>query len=316
MKPDRHIKYLQLSSARIAYRLFGSDIQAPLIVIETGLGSLGAEWWHLAQKLGENYRVLVYDRAGYGASSRSKLERAPEKVARELRELIKGLGLNRECILAAHGLGALYAQQYVRTYPEKVKGLVMVDPWSGKNERFRKNLETKLYDGSGIDRTRGLQVSLLLSLLPLYPLTRRLLFNAPPFFYFNGFLPEAREYMEHYLVRPGSYRTMLKEYSLYRKPSVTAHLADGKGFPPVPLAVLYHQPGFLVKEMMLYGNLSRKEAWKVESLWEENAREYLSFSPESSWTQAEYSGQYLHLTEFHLVEQALARIVSGKKTQE
>ncbi len=51
----------------MAHRVWGSG--GKTIVIGTALGTCGAEWWHLAEKLGEHCRVVVFDRLGYGKSA-------------------------------------------------------------------------------------------------------------------------------------------------------------------------------------------------------------------------------------------------------
>lgn len=37
-------------------------------MIDTAIGSCSAEWWHIAEILSKKYKVIIYDRAGYGNS--------------------------------------------------------------------------------------------------------------------------------------------------------------------------------------------------------------------------------------------------------
>ena len=68
-------------------RLYG-DGEAG-VVIEMGFGASMAEWRQLAERLSGERSVLLYQQAGYGASSVSALERTPGNVAMELHQLLE-----------------------------------------------------------------------------------------------------------------------------------------------------------------------------------------------------------------------------------
>lgn len=46
--------YCDIGSAKLAYKLYGSGNTT--LVVEAGLGDCSAEWWHIAEKLSEEYR--------------------------------------------------------------------------------------------------------------------------------------------------------------------------------------------------------------------------------------------------------------------
>ena len=80
---------IQLPSAALAYEKFGDG--AVNLVIEMGLGASMAEWRQLAEQLARDSAVLLYQRAGYGASSTSTLERTPEKLPGNCTSFCSGL---------------------------------------------------------------------------------------------------------------------------------------------------------------------------------------------------------------------------------
>lgn len=49
-------------------------------------------------------------------------------VASDLKELASRAGIPRPFVLGGHGLGAIYARDYQRRYPQDVAGLILVDP--------------------------------------------------------------------------------------------------------------------------------------------------------------------------------------------
>ena len=73
---------IQIPSAQLAYALYGDGEVG--VVVEMGLGASMAEWRQLAKRLSGQRTVLLYQRAGYGSSSVSALERTPGNIAMEL----------------------------------------------------------------------------------------------------------------------------------------------------------------------------------------------------------------------------------------
>lgn len=113
---------VQLPSAALAYEKYGDgDVN---LVIEMGLGASMAEWRQLAEKLAGRHTVLLYQRAGYGASSTSTLERTPEIIAAELHLLLQQVGHDRTVAFLAHSQGGLYAWNFAKMYPDLICRLV------------------------------------------------------------------------------------------------------------------------------------------------------------------------------------------------
>ena len=103
---------IQLPSAALTYEKYGDgDVN---LVIETGLGAATAEWRQLAAKLAGRYTVLLCQRAGYGASSTSTLERTQENIASELYLLLQQVGHDRRVTVLAHSQGGLYAWKFAK----------------------------------------------------------------------------------------------------------------------------------------------------------------------------------------------------------
>jgi pimeloyl-ACP methyl ester carboxylesterase len=177
------IETVKLSTGNIAYRLFGNKANT-CIVIETAMGTSSAEWWHLAEAWSKKYCILTYDRAGYGLSENSKQERTPENAARELNELLIKLGIGK-AIFLGHSLGGLYVYQYSRLFPGKVQALILLDPVSPDNRRFKKELSKEEYFKSGVDKSRNMRTAYILCSLGLGWAFKPLLKKSPPFYYYS-----------------------------------------------------------------------------------------------------------------------------------
>lgn len=120
-------EFLDIDGVRLHYSLQG-PADAPVVVLVHGNGALIQE--HLisgmVDALAKKYRVLCYDRPGYGYSSRPRLTLwTPEAQAALLAKAMDRLGL-REAIILGHSWGTLVAVSLALQSPEKARGLVLV----------------------------------------------------------------------------------------------------------------------------------------------------------------------------------------------
>lgn len=310
MKVNTPIQMKEIGSACLAYSLFGSEASPVLVVIETALCSCMAEWWHIAEKIGAQYQVLVYDRAGYGDSSVSKLERTPLNISIELEELLKTLALDdKRLIFIGHSQGGLYVQQHVRRNPEHSMGMILLDPLTTEDEQFRLRLTPEEYKNSGVEKTQGYQMGLILSRLKLGLLFKPLLRQSPPFYYYHNFTSEAEAYILKSLTRTKQYQTALNEYRFSHQEENIKQLRERKSFPEIPIFLITHSSAISIDEAMRYAGSSRETATKVEGIWQEIMKGYLSFSKGAKWINASKSSHYIHLTEPELIGDAMKAIM-------
>lgn len=260
-----------------------------------------AEWQPLARRLSEGHTVLLYERAGYGSSGASTLERTPTHIAAELHGLLEKLDHAEKVTLLAHSQGGLYAQKFARMYPELVEGLVLLDPLSPEDSRFRTELTPAEFQKSGADKTAGLRLNLRLARLHLGWLLRRVMRTAPPFYYDSSFSQEETAYILDAVSRARTYETALAEYAAAHEPQNLEGMMEVSGFPPVPLALVTHDSGIEEREICAFGGTSEGEARKIEALWQTLMQGCLGLSPQSRWVRAPHSSHYIHLTDRDLV---------------
>ncbi|MBN2416821.1 alpha/beta fold hydrolase [bacterium] len=117
-------------------RVMMSDLPSDCtIVLEAGGGEFSSAYEAIQDTLAKStgMRVISYDRAGFGES-----ELGPEKMSgidevENLMHCLEALGIHDNLILAGHSYGGLLVQIFAFKYPERVKGLVLIDPM---NVRF------------------------------------------------------------------------------------------------------------------------------------------------------------------------------------
>ncbi|MGI6170875.1 MAG: alpha/beta fold hydrolase [Butyricicoccus sp.] len=293
------LRHMMIGGSQMTYTVLGEG--SIDLVIEMGLGACIEEWRHAAKKIAETHTVLLYERLGCGTSGRAENRRTPRRIAEECALFLDQLPHEEKIVLLAHSQGGLYAQQFARMYPERVKALILLDPLSADDGRFRRELSGREYRKSGVDKRGAIRLSLLMSRLPLKNIMRNMVREAPPFYYYRGFEEDAAEYILDCAIRPQGYRTALAEYREAHREENLAELRNPDGFPPVPIRLITHASEIAVSEIMQFGGLKRKEAEKVERIWQELMGQYLALGSDSRWDRAEHSSHAIHLTDLDLV---------------
>lgn len=99
------------------------------IILLPGWGSPSPvlEFFPLAEKLSENFRVITIEPFGYGLSDRTGKERKIDTIVEELHECVEQLGCD-QYYLMAHSLSGIYSLYWVNAYPEEVQGFIGIDP--------------------------------------------------------------------------------------------------------------------------------------------------------------------------------------------
>jgi len=100
----------------------------PVVVIDTGIGDTLDRWLSIQNQIAEFARVCTYDRAGYGLSEPGPMPRHSQREADELKQLLDKAGIRRPYVLVGHSLGGLNVQVFASRYPDRVTGLVLLDP--------------------------------------------------------------------------------------------------------------------------------------------------------------------------------------------
>jgi pimeloyl-ACP methyl ester carboxylesterase len=106
--------------------------QSPIVLFESGGGMDSSEWANLVKILsGKTAATIVtYDRAGFG---KSDLPDIPYDMRKETAWLFKGLkklGVERNLILVGHSYGGWLIRLAASMYPDKISGMVFVDPFT------------------------------------------------------------------------------------------------------------------------------------------------------------------------------------------
>jgi len=98
------------------------------VVLEAGIAASSVSWCLVRPLVAQFTTVLSYDRAGFGWSDAPRHACTARDAARDLAGLVEGCGLDEPIVLVGHSFGGLIARVFEQQHPERVAGMVLVDP--------------------------------------------------------------------------------------------------------------------------------------------------------------------------------------------
>ena len=130
-KPIPNEGFVQVEGGPVWYRIFGSGPGTPILIVHGGPGSKSCYYENLAQILGKDRRVIVYDQLGTGRSGRP-LDRTlwrTERFVKELGQVRSALKLNKVSLLG-HSWGAAVVASYLaKVNPVGIESVVFAGPY-------------------------------------------------------------------------------------------------------------------------------------------------------------------------------------------
>jgi pimeloyl-ACP methyl ester carboxylesterase len=272
---------------------------APVVVIEAGLGSSSAEWWHIQEELSRVTAVVTYDRAGNGWSDPGPRPRSAGSVAAELKRLLSRQGPGGPYVLVGHDIGALYSLHYAQRYPGDTAALVLVDPLTHDYGRFRKELDRAVYKNF-MDRSAVIRMGQALARLGIMRAMRIIPYRDVP--------PDMRPLVVEQFSRTASFDTMTAEYGAGFKKSVSEVRAMPLSL-RIPIVILHHNRDAYFREMMYFG-MPVDEARKIQRLWAEMYGSAMRISPSASTKEAGKTIRNIHLEEPDFIVDAVSDLVA------
>lgn len=118
--------FIEINNKKTHYTDAGSG--DPIIVFVSGLGVTMDDFNEIAAKISKTNRTILYDRAGIGQSEAMNSDRNLENISSELNILLSAIGIHKSIILVGHSRGGLIVRYFASKYPNKVSGLVLIDP--------------------------------------------------------------------------------------------------------------------------------------------------------------------------------------------
>jgi len=131
----------EISVKREGYTLQGEETGTgrTTVVFEAGFGQGPGAWKQVIGSLGGDYRSIAYARAGLGTSGTDGVTKRIDDHLGDLDALIETVAPGQQVILVGHSYGGLLVTEFARRHPQRVRGIVLVDPATlGQRLAYRK----------------------------------------------------------------------------------------------------------------------------------------------------------------------------------
>lgn len=120
-------RFVDVAGARVRVREEGPE-GAPAIVLMHGFIFSLETWDAWAKALSADYRVIRFDLTGHGLTGPDPQKRySPDERAALVGEVMDALGI-AHAVIGGNSLGGLAAWRFAAIHPERVDGLILVDP--------------------------------------------------------------------------------------------------------------------------------------------------------------------------------------------
>ena len=110
--------------------------QAPLVILEPGIGDFSVEWALVQPAVAKTARVCSYDRGGDGWSEMGPHPRTFKQIVYELHTLLQRAGEKPPYVMVGQSYGGWLVRTYRSTYPADVAGIVLVDAGTDDPKRI------------------------------------------------------------------------------------------------------------------------------------------------------------------------------------
>jgi len=287
---------IEVEERRVYTRSTGAG--RPAVVILHDILSYSPEWWEIQDRLSALTRVVTYDRAGYGWSEARPHAGTGRRIANELELLLQRIELTGPCVLVGHGIGGLYALQYAFAHPRLVHAIVLVDPITIFQRRFREVVSDTVFRNL-IDKTSYLQSlrvashSGFIRLLNVIPVTD-----------VSG---KARDILKNHSALASSYDAMHDEYSLNLEESIKQIELDKKVL-SVPVILIRPDSEREIDEYQSFG-LSLDEASRIDAVKTGAFKDTIMFSKNGRILASGKGGHDLHRTDPDLIVKTVSSLV-------
>src|SRR5438270_2138303 len=117
---------VEADGARLNLYCTGSG--SPTVLLDAGHQDWAPAWAVIQPQIASWTRVCSFDRPGYGFSPPGPMPRTSERIATELHDALRKIGIAGPFVLVGHAFGATDMRTFADLYTEEVQGLVLIDP--------------------------------------------------------------------------------------------------------------------------------------------------------------------------------------------
>lgn len=206
-----------------------TDGTGPVVVLCGGLGGNWFDWDGVAALLDSDHTVVRFDRPGHGLSPPSAAALSVRGEVQRIAAVLDAVAAPGPVVIVGHSLGGMYAEAFTRQYPNRTRGLVLLDATVTTHPRRLIPTTWRVWAARGAARV----VSATGTQRLLGPPVRRVLNHAiPP----DGITPRTRAWVSRIYRERAFLEAALVENASY--PTLATELADMRAHLPLRAAVV------------------------------------------------------------------------------
>jgi len=124
---DQYSKFVNVKGKKMSYAIHGENNNQTIVIL-TGLGVASPilTYKPLAEALSNDFKVIIIEPFGYGASDNTKKSRTVENIVNEIHTAVHKIGL-KKFYMAGHSIGGLYSLYYANRYTNDMLGFIGLD---------------------------------------------------------------------------------------------------------------------------------------------------------------------------------------------
>ncbi len=130
---------IAIGDGELYYEVTGDG---PPLLLVPGLSGVGTFWAQQVPDLARDFRVIVHDHRGTGASTHSRIRYSVEQMADDVLRLMDALGVE-SAHLVGHSTGGAIGQVIAQDHPARLRSLVLSATWAGQDPYFRRLFESR-----------------------------------------------------------------------------------------------------------------------------------------------------------------------------
>ena len=290
-----------MKELELEYRMFGTGKST--LIIEVGIGGDLYNWISFINQIQKDFRVVIYHRAGYGKSTVSQKTRTTKNIATELNELVERLGITDKFVLMGHSFGGLCAQQYAKLYPEKIKGIILIDSTSFNfSKLYKLNIPVmnslisieKMVENN-LNTSKNSKESLEIKFKDLIMEYEMILPSS-----------ESKQFKD-FILSPLLFETTAKEFENWE--SSSRNIIELGKFPDIPLTVIARDKNASIRAFIKHG-IPSEEAILYEDVWRKLQIELSQMSSYGEMVIAENSDHDIQMDRPDIILQCLMRYIN------
>lgn len=117
------------------FRCLGTG--SPTILLDYGAGGSMNSWKDVFEPLSKISQTCMFERAARGLSDPGPLPRDVNNAVADIDAFLRAAKITTPIVLAGHSMASYHVRQFANLHPDKVAGLVLVDPsGDGQGARF------------------------------------------------------------------------------------------------------------------------------------------------------------------------------------